>query len=511
MLIRLLFAFLVTNIAFAQHHPEQVPQQRQQSGFGQIDFLSIDMPLSPEGLQEPNMGMSGLHYNLNFGNFYTGLGIYGSLTGQRGGFFTLGLNTGLKKHLTDLLFIDTGLHFGGGGGAAAPDGGGAFILPHVNLGFQFKPFSLTLGYSYINFIDKGQIESHQLHFGMQIPLDFDYATFDHLEKNYTSAAFKDTPWNTPSKRISFMLHLNNLNVSKNSTIAKVSSLADTTIRLAGLEIDAYLDKNWFVFFKADGAYSGIPAGYMDIFLGGGYHFSFNNDTTNLLTKFGMGAGGGGGVDTEGGFMIYPDLSLEQRLFDDMYISINKGFMLTPDSHFSSSTYGLGIKYYANFNGTENKPKSRLSKFKGFEAILKQEVYLNAQRTSNPTENLYQISFQLNYFLNKTFYLAGQTSFANFGNAGAYAEGIAGLGLQTPSFLGDNLQLFGQFLGGGAGGGNISTGQGFIVKPAAGFNLKLSNTLSLRSSVGYTKALRGDLASAFGNIGLSYKLAFLNAK
>lgn len=510
MLMKLLLAFLVTSFALAQNS-EHLPQQRQQSGFGQIDFLSIDMPANPEGLREPNMGWSGLHYNLSFGDFYTGLGIYGSLTGQRGGFFTLGLNAGFKTPLSDLLFMDTGLHFGGGGGAGAPDGGGAFILPHADLGFQFRPFSLTLGYSYINFIDNGQIESHQLHFGMQIPLNFDYATFDHLDKKYTSADLKNTSWDKPSRRFSFMLHLNNLNVSENSTIAKVSSSGDTTIRLVGLEIDAYLDKNWFVFFKADGAYSGIPAGYMDIFLGGGYHFSFNNNTTNLLTKFGMGAGGGGGVDSQGGFMIYPDLSLEQRLFDDMYISINTGFMLTPDSHFSSSTYGLGLKYYANFNGIETKTKSRSAKFKGFEAILKQEVYLDAQRTSNPTEDLHQISFQLNYFLNKTFYLAGQTSFANFGNAGAYAEGIAGLGLQSPALFGNTLQVFGQVLAGGAGGGNISTGQGFILKPAAGINLKLSPTLSLRSSVGYTKALGGELASVFGNIGLSYKLAFLNAK
>ena len=105
------------------------------------------------------MGLTGIHYNASFQNFYTGLGMYGSVKGIRGGFFTLGVNAGYKNYLTNNIFIDTGVHFGGGGGAGAPDGGGAFILPHLDVGFQFKKFSFTTGYSYINFFDKGAIRT----------------------------------------------------------------------------------------------------------------------------------------------------------------------------------------------------------------------------------------------------------------------------------------------------------------------------------------------------------------
>ena len=48
----------------------------------------------------------------------------------------------------------------------------------------------------------------------------------------------------------------------------------------------------FLFAKFDGAYDGIRAGYMDILLGGGYHLGFHLNRTNILAKFGMGAGGG---------------------------------------------------------------------------------------------------------------------------------------------------------------------------------------------------------------------------
>ena len=42
---------------------------------------------------DPNMGFTGIHYNLHLNDwFYSGLGIYGAVSGNKGGFFTLGLN-----------------------------------------------------------------------------------------------------------------------------------------------------------------------------------------------------------------------------------------------------------------------------------------------------------------------------------------------------------------------------------------------------------------------------------
>jgi hypothetical protein len=151
------------------------------------------------------------------------------------------------------------------------------------------------------------------------------------------------------------------------------------------------------------------------------------------------------------------------------------------------------------------------KFKGFEVIVKQDLYLNAERMVIPTENLYQIAVQLNYYLNKNLYLAGQTAFANFGNAGAYAEGIVGIGAQTNPFFNDKVNLFVQALAGGAGGGDISTGEGLIVKPSVGMNLKVNPSLSLRGAVGYVESRGGALSSPMINLGLSYRFSLLTSK
>jgi hypothetical protein len=122
----------------------------------------------------------------------------------------------------------------------------------------------------------------------------------------------------------------------------------------------------------------------------------------------------------------------------------------------------------------------------------------------------QISLQLNLNLNKTIYVAGQTSFANFGDAGAYAEGIVGLGLQS-NFLKNRFKFFGQILGGAAGGGGIETGQGLIIKPSAGFDLKINEQLNFRTAAGYVKAVSGNLGNPFFNAGFSYNISFLKLK
>jgi len=495
------FIFLCSSHIQSQEK-KNVPLKNTQKGFFVVDYISVDMPTTVDGFNEIHMGLMGIHYNLAFDKFYTGLGMYGSVRGIRGGFFTLGVNAGFKNYLTDKVFIDTGIHFGGGGGAGAPDGGGAFILPHVNLGIQFKNFSFTTGYSYINFFDGGAIKSHQLHIGVQVPINLYSATFVNSEKKFTINDLEPTDWNKKPKKVSFILHLNNLSVKKSG------ALVGKTVRLAGFEFNSYINTNWFYFTKFDGAYDGIKAGYMNVLLGAGHHFYFNKNRTNILTKFGIGAGGGGGVDSQGGFLIYPDLSIEQQISNNTYLSINKGFLMSPNSYFKTSTIGIGIKYYSNINGISKNISSKNKRFKGFEAIIKQETYFNAKRITDPTENLHQISLQLNYHLTKNMYLAGQTSFANFGNAGAYAEGIVGFGLESNYFINNRINVFLQGLMGAAGGGNISTGEGFIIKPSIGLNYNINSNISIRSSGGYVKALGGELSNLFFNIGLSYRLAFL---
>lgn len=492
-------------IQFSISQEKNVPEKKIQKGFGKIDFMSLGLPEN-----DPNMGFLGIHYNIFLKDWaYTGLGIYGAVSGNKGGFFTLGFNAGIKKFITNNVYTDIGFHYGGGGGASAPDGGGAFFLPHVNLGYQFKNFSLNSGWSYVNFFDGGAIKCNQVNIALEIPLDFDYTNYKSSESTFDFKTLENSDWNILSKKTSLLMHFNNLKIRGNAQNTNVQIFGEATISLAGFEFANYFTKNWFGFVKVDGAYDGIKAGYMDVFLGGGYHFSFNKNRTNILTKFGLGAGGGGGVDSKGGFLLYPDFSVEQQIFYDIFIAINKGYILSPDAHFYTSSLGFGLKYYIERNGIIANEKSfSLGKFKGLEVITKHDIYFNAERDSNPTEDLNQFSLQINLNLNKNLYIAGQTSFAIFGNAGAYAEGIVGLGIKTNSLFNKKTTVFIQALGGAAGGGDISTGKGLIIKPSAGFEYQLNNTLSFRTEAGYIKAKGGSLSSSLFSFGINYHISFL---
>jgi hypothetical protein len=493
-------------ILFSQN--KIIPEKKVQQAFAKLDFLSLDLPEN-----DPNMGFTGIHYNLMLNDWsYAGLGIYGAVSGNKGGFFTLGVNAGIKKYFTTDFYIDSGFHFGGGGGAGAPDGGGAFILPHFNLGYNFKSFSISSGWSYVDFFDDGNIKGHQLNVGLEIPLDYAFADYEILENEFNFVDLKKSDWNINSKRTSLLFHLNNLMIKGDDTNINVQKFNRATIKLAGFELASYFSENWFAFLKVDGAYDGIKAGYMDVFLGGGYHFLFNKNRTNILAKLGFGAGGGGGVDTKGGFLLYPDLSIEQQVSNGIFLSLNKGFVMSPDSRFYTSSFGVGLKYYIDRNGIISKEKTfSTGKFKGFEVITKHDIYFKAKRDTNIAEDMHQISLQINLNLNKNIYIAGQTSFANFGNAGAYAEGIIGIGARTSSIIKERVAFFGQVLGGAAGGGGISTGEGLIVKPSAGFTYKLNNTLSFRTAAGFVKAKGRGLSSSFLNFGLKYHLTFLKMK
>jgi hypothetical protein len=148
---------------------------------------------------------------------------------------------------------------------------------------------------------------------------------------------------------------------------------------------------------------------------------------------------------------------------------------------------------------------------GLEVIVGQELYLDAERYSSDPQNLQQILLQLNFYLHKNVYVSGQTSFANFGNAGAYAEGIVGGGISTSTGFSKRIQLYAQILSGAAGGGAVNTGQGLIVKPGIGASLLFKDKLGIRSSFGQVIAIDGELNSTLINLGLTYRISMLNAR
>ena len=47
---------------------------------------------------------------------------------------------------------------------------------------------------------------------------------------------------------------------------------------------------------------------------------------------------------------FRSISLKIELFNDFYFSLNAGLVMSPDSHFYTTSYGFGLKYYVERNG-----------------------------------------------------------------------------------------------------------------------------------------------------------------
>lgn len=488
--------FLLSSLVVAQ----QSFLTQQQSGYALLDYHPLTMPG-----EEVNMGFSGLHLNLQLRNhWYGGLGIYGAVHGERGGFFTLGFNLAFQNYLSKKIFYDLGFHFGGGGGASAPDGGGAFILPHASLGFDLQGIKIMGGYSYVNFFDHGKIESNQWNLALSVPISFLYTNFYRHGESLESEQSDFSRWNHQAVELEYKLHLNNLYNQR-------GNLSGKTIHLVGLEVLRHR-KNMSIFFKADGAYRGIKAGYMDILFGVGKKIDFLKERIRFTPKIGIGGGGGGGLNTFGGLFFYGSTELSLRVSPVLRLFGDVGILATPGFDFLSSNYGFGLAYNVFQNGNyyphSNRTFLQKSSFKGFEGALTQEYYHGAQRVTAVRDDMYQIGFQLNFYLKPWLFIGGQTSFANFGDAGAYAEGLAGAGLRMRTMFKDKLHTHFQVLGGAAGGGGISTGQGLIIKPSVGVNYHLNSSIRIKANGGYVNALGGDLNTWFVNIGLGYELALL---
>ena len=67
------------------------------------------------------------------------------------------------------------------------------------------------------------------------------------------------------------------------------------------------------------------------------------------------------------------------------------------------------------------------------------------------------------------------------------------------------------MAGAAGGAGVDTGEGVVARPTIGLSYKLTNAVSLQSSIGKLITPFGDLKSTNINIGLSFGLATLSAR
>lgn len=437
---------------------------------------------------------------------------YGALTGERGGFITLGLAAEVRKQLFEAAEINAGLFVGGGGGRGGYtlQGGGLMLRGHLATQVQTGLGNFGLGLSYVSF-PNGNIESLQPFISYEYPFRtlLTSGWFTPPALQYASSH----PLATSEQEFSLVFRHYEIPAEvRNDSGGRQYP----TLDLLGVEWQRFLDDTKFIKIESAGAMGGQSNGYMQILLGAGGRLQLTRSAAVKLSAS-VGVAGGGGVATGGGLLLDAALALQQNLGKRLYVEIATAYTAAPDGNFKAPSVSakLGGWFLTPKARQASIPKGYLSNFipQNFRIRTVQQSYFQAAtgwRNHHPEQNVNLLGFQLDNFLNDYLYLSGQGIAAYQGQAGGYMTGLVGGGTHLPLFA-SPLFLELEALVGAAGGGGLDVAGGLVWQSNAGLGYRLSDSYSILASGGYMSAPKGNFRAKVFSLALTYRFSFFTEK
>ncbi|HFD32647.1 MAG TPA: hypothetical protein ENJ28_08100 [Gammaproteobacteria bacterium] len=466
--------------------------------------LSLENILLP-GAEE--MGLMGGNYLIETSYLTTGLGIYGAVTGDRGGFFTGGFHLAKLVVLPREYFFEANVFAGGGGGGAAPQGGGLMLRAALGLGKQINNHRYFLGLSQVSF-PNGDINSRQMSFAY---------TYLFKKMHFPGWEYEQSPVNWDKLFSTQSIHIQQVSMQlldyfpAPSVLGRNGLAHNKRLSTLGIRFSKQINQLLWGEFETAGAMRGGIDGFAQVF--GGFSLKQKiSQRLSLSSGWLLGAAGGGNVDTGGGSMSRIFAGVEIDLYRRWSSYLQLGYIFALDGAFSAKTVNFNLVYsFENImlspkvakNSVRSKIRSlhwrRLSIRPG---VQKYTFYQQPARKFNNQKNLDVdlTILKLDAYFSSQFYVSGQALGAFRGKAGGYAVGLLGPGFRLNQFLSTEL-LFGV-----AGGGGIDVGSGKLIQPMINFDVKHSNVWSTELSAGYVKAYDGKLSAFVFNLGVAYRFS-----
>lgn len=439
-----------------------------------------------------SMGMLGTSYLIEvMPSLYLGPAAYGAITGQRGGFFTVGGEVAWHQNLASRLELQTGVFVGGGGGSSASMvGGGLMIRPHLDLMWKLGSYRAGISASHVSF-PNGEISSNQIGLLFSADSDFAYLTPDHVGQRLNITGRHGAGFDRVLATVGS--YRPGKNVTNLSGVPATSSIG-----YVGLRLERLLSPSLYWGMEAAGASNGYAAGYAE-FLGTiGAETPIWDDYFAIGARMAMGMGGGGSVAVGGGLLNKLGAYATVNLSRDTHLSLEGGYATAPKGSFHAK-YGS-----VNFTWDLDHPgiSGRKAVIVGNEWIFGSEHYFGAAHNDGSKRDLDAITIKLNRYLNHSIYLTGQAHSAYSGNSGGYSAGLFGAGYRTPKFL-DRFSAGAEMLIGAAGGGGLDTSGGAIMQPMAYLGMDLTKVVGIKLSAGRVKSFKGALNSNVADLSVNF--------
>ena len=487
-----------------------------QAGDSPVEVKDLGFRFSLEELQMPaqdeRMGLAGiLGYRQLSPRFSVGAGFFGAVRGVRGGRVTFGFETAFRQPLFKGVALDAGLFLGGGGGGQpyALYGGGLMLRPRLGLSWQTGREQLGIGLSHIRF-PSGLIRSTQV-----------AVTWEHrlqvLGLNRDPGSLTEKLGNLLPEALDFHMERGFVELThqhythSGGLYHKGTNMQDLPApSILGASLGFGPDASRFFLVEAAAAYRGQSDGYMEVLLGvGGRVFLDSGKRFALRGSLSAGTGGGGLLGVGGGLLVKGSAGAQFRFDSGVYVGLEAGRFSAPSTPLRANTCTLRVGYDFGFavpgrarREGNTHPEVRAVGWR-FRPTLSR--YQRSQRKviGDRSQPVDMIGVAVDDMLNDSVYLTGQAAFGITGNAGGWATGMAGVGLQTPGFLGGSNRLVAEFLV-GAGGGQLSTSGGGIAQVKAGWAYQADQNWGLQFMVGRTKAFKGSLDTPMLELGLVFR-------
>ncbi len=326
--------------------------------------------------------------------------------------------------------------------------------------------------------------------------------------------------------------INQFSESKSSTI-EPSLWRNRTLRFSFEEIDMP-DSGEFMGLYSIGAYDklnswlysgitlyGAATGRRGGFFTGGYTFGVEHQLTDnwILDAGGyVGAGGGGAAAQGGGLMIRPHIGLKYD-FSWSALGLNYSYVDFPNGDISSDAISLSldIPFTAPALSWENDGLteadyfgadfSNVSLHRSHLAARVRAYYPSSQSKTNSggslDDSIGLVGVDYSYFLDKNWFATFETAGAVAGGVGGYAELLGGIGYRLPLTKDDRMALLPALTIGGAGGGDVKTGGGFVARANLGLEYRLFPDLNMIIEGGYFSAPDGNFDTPYVGFNLAY--------
>lgn len=479
------------------------------------DPMPVRLRFSYEGTQvddHEQLGLFGLGFDLldiwdAVPGLYAHVGGYGAAAGERGGLFVGGFGLGWRLDLGRDLELDANAFLGAGGGGSSPQGSG--LMLRESLGLEYAA-SARLGL---------RIEASNIHFpdgdigGQQVAAGLSWKGKPWIARSDIAAvrAYPATP--SPS--------LSHIRVSLSGMSHQPFSQARFTngtrltedIGLIGVRGDWFLDERMFVTMSAHGALTGDVDGYAQLMGGLGYEqpIAFGLSLEGAVR---LGAGGGGAVDTGGGFIAMPTLGLRANFNPVTSLALHAGRLYSVNGTFDATTImaemGFNTRtqsYSPGIGGLRIPDGTPLSLW---QLELKDRIYFPAAGTTLKSgagmKTVHELGLGVAYPLAWDLDFTGDAFGAYNGGVGGYAEGWFGLRLRHGFERLPGTEGIVAFSLGAGGGGGVDVGDGLLWSGRAGLGWMLSPSSALELTLGYTDAVTGEFSAYTVQFGVSWRFA-----